>query len=306
MVRAVRLDSYGDVDVLYVGDVEVGDPGPGQVRVQVRAASINPGEAVVRSGAMEAMYPTTFPSGEGTDFAGVVTAVGDGVAEFTAGDEVLGYSWDRSSHAEAVLVPAEQVIAKPAALSWEVAGSLDVAGTTAWAAARAVGAGPGDTVAVSAAAGGVGVFTVQLLKVRGAEVIGIASESNHDWLRSVGVTPVAYGEGLADRIRAVAPGGVDAFIDLFGPEYVELALELGVAKDRIDTVIAFQAAQEHGVKAEGSAAAPGRESLTEIAALVADGRITVPIAATYPLDRVREAFTELAERHTRGKIVLVP
>lgn len=181
-----------------------------------------------------------------------------------------------------------------------------MAGTTAYAAVRAVGAGPGDTVAVSAAAGGVGAITVQLLRTRGAKVVGIASESNGDWLRSVGATPVTYGDGLAERLRAAAPDGIDAFIDCFGPEYVQLAVDLGIAKDRIDTIISFALAGQLGVKAEGSAAASTPEILSEVAGLVADGSITVPITATYPLDRVRDAYTELERRHTRGKIVLIP
>jgi NADPH:quinone reductase len=178
---------------------------------------------------------------------------------------------------------------------------------TAYAAVEAVGAGPGDTVVVSAAAGGVGSVTVQLLMTRGADVIGIASAANHDWLRSVGVTPVSYGDGLAERVQAAAPGGVDAFIDTFGPEYIDLALQLGVAKDRINTIIAFAAAKEYGVKSQGSQSPPDvRAVLAEMAELVANGKITVPIAATYPLSDVRAAFTDLANGHTRGKIVLIP
>jgi NADPH2:quinone reductase len=305
--KAVRLDEYGGIDVLYVADVPRPHPGPGEVVVRVRAAGINPGEAAIRTGALAEQFPATFPSGEGSDLAGVVAEVGDGVASWEEGDEVLGWSHARSSHAEYVSVPEGQLVAKPDGLSWEVAGSLYVAGVTAYAAVRAVGAGPGDTVAVSGAAGGVGSIAVQLLRLRGAAAIGIASEANHEWLRSLGVTPVAYGDGLAERIREVAPSGVDAFIDCFGPEYVRLAVdELGVARDRVDTIIAFQVAEEYGVKAEGSAEATTTDVLAEMAGLVASGQISVPVAATYPLDQVREAFTELEKRHTRGKIVLIP
>jgi NADPH:quinone reductase len=306
MARAVRFDHYGGTEVLYIADVEVGHPPAGEVLVAVRAAGVNPGEASIRKGFLDAMFPATFPSGEGSDLAGVVTEVGEGVTSFAVGDEVLGWSDRRSSHAEYVIVPATQLIRKPPALSWEVAGSLYVAGVTAYAAVRAVGTGPGDTVAVSAAAGGVGCIAVQLAEVRGAKVIGIASPANHEWLASVGVTPVAYGDGLADRIRAAAPAGVDAFMDLFGPEYIQLAVELGVARDRIDTIIAFQAAQEYGVKTEGSSDASTTEVLAELADLVASGRIVVPIAATFPLEQVREAYDEVEKRRTRGKIVLIP
>jgi len=302
----VRFDRYGDRDVLYVDEVEVPPPPPGEVLVEVRAAGVNPGEAAIRSGAMREVFPATFPSGEGSDLAGVVSAVGDGVPGFAPGDEVLGWSERRSSHAEYALVPAAQLIRKPPELSWEVAGSLYVVGCTAYAAVRAVGAGEGDTVAVSAAAGGVGSVVTQLLRVRGATVLGIASERNRDWLAGHGAIPVAYGEGLADRLRAAAPDGIDAFIDLFGPEYVQLAVDLGVPPERIDTIISFAKAQQVGAKAEGSAAASTTEALSEMAGLVASGRIEIPVSAVYPLDRVRDAYAEVEQRHTRGKVVLVP
>jgi NADPH2:quinone reductase len=303
----VQFDTYGDIDVLHLADVEVPLAGSGEVVVAVKAAGTNPGEAAIRNGAAKARFPATFPSGQGSDFAGIVTEVGTGIEGITVGQEVLGWSEKRSSHADYVAVPAGQVIPKPAELPWEVAGSMYVVGVTAIAAVAAVGAGPGDTVAVSAAAGGVGSVTVQLLKVRGADVIGIASQPNHEWLRSVGVTPVEYGDGLADRVRAAAPDGVDAFIDTFSADYVDLALELGVAKDRINTIIAFDAAARLGVKAEGSQSPTDvAAALTEIADIVASGQISVPIAATYPLTHVQAAYTELEKRHTRGKIVLIP
>jgi NADPH:quinone reductase len=307
VARAVRFDTYGDIDVLYLADVEVPLACAGDVVVAVKAAGTNPGEAAIRNGAAKARFPATFPSGQGSDFAGIVTEVGTGIEGVTVGQEVMGWSEKRSSHADYVAVPAGQVVPKPAELSWEVAGSLYVVGVTSIAAVAAVGAGAGDTVVVSAAAGGVGSVTVQLLKVRGADVIGIASEPNHEWLRSVGVTPVGYGDGLADRVRAAAPDGVDAFIDTFGAEYVDLALELGIAKDRINTITAFDAAARLGVKAEGSQSPTDvAAALTEIADIVASGRITVPIAATYPLTDVQAAYTQLEKRHSHGKIVLIP
>ena len=240
-MRAVRFDRYGDRDVLYVADVDVPEPAAGEVLVEVRAAAINPGEASIRKGLLDERFPATFPSGEGTDLAGVVTAVGDGVSEFAPGDEVLGWSWQRSSHADYVTVPASQLVTKPEGLSWEVAGSLNVAGATAWAAVAAVEPQPGETVGVSAAAGGVGSIAVQLLRMRGARVIGIASAANHAWLLAHDVIGVEYGDGLEARVRDAAPDGLDAFVDTFGPEYVDLALALGVAPERIDTVTAFAA-----------------------------------------------------------------
>ena len=306
MARAVRFDRYGDRDVLYVADVAVPEPADGEVVVQVRAAGINPGEAAIRKGALAASFPATFPSGEGSDLAGVVSAIGDGVAEFAVGDDVLGWSWSRSSQAEYVAVPVTQLIRKPARLSWEAAGSLYVVGCTAYAAVRAVGANPGDTVAVSAAAGGVGSVVVQLLRTMGVTVLGIASPPHHEWLAAHGVIPISYGDGLEERLRAAAPNGVDAFIDLFGPQYVQLAVDLGIARDRIETIISREKAQELGTKAEGSGDASTTDVLSLMAELVASGQIEIPIAATYPLEGVRDAFAELEQRHTNGKIVLIP
>jgi NADPH:quinone reductase-like Zn-dependent oxidoreductase len=306
MPKAVRFDEYGGVDVLQVLDIEIPDPARGEVQVAVKAAGVNPSEGAIRSGAVRAIFPATFPSGEGSDLAGVVRAVGKGVEDFLLNDEVLGWSAERSSHAELVNVPVGQLIPKPPALGWAEAGGLYVVGVTALGAARSVDAGPGDTVVVAGAAGGVGSILCQLLKVRGAEVIGIASDSNRGWLESKGVTQVPYGEGLADRIRAAAPDGVDAFIDLFGPEYLELAVELGVPTERIDTIASHVKAMEIGAKTEGGGEATSARNLTIVADLVASGRIEVPIASTYPLGRVREAFEEVEQRHARGKIVLIP
>jgi NADPH:quinone reductase-like Zn-dependent oxidoreductase len=304
--RAVRFDEYGDRDVLYVADIPMPVAGPGQVVVAVKAAGINPGEIAIREGRLHEQFPGSFPSGEGSDLAGVVTGVGEGVDRWAAGDEVLGFSWDRSSHASHVAVPADQLVRKPPGLTWEVAGSLYVAGCTAFAAVRAVDVGPGDTVAVSAAAGGVGSIVVQLLRLRGARVLGIASASNAEWLTAHGVVPVASGDGLADRLRQAADGPIDAFIDLFGPEYVQLAVDLDVSPDRVETIISFAKAAEVGARADGSGTASTPAVLDEMAGLAASGAIEVPIAATFPLDRVADAFGVLEHRHTRGKIVLVP
>lgn len=306
MARAVRFDRYGGPDVLYIADVEVSPPSPGEVIVEVHAAAINPGEAKIRAGVGAERFPATFPSGQGSDLAGVVSALGDGVSQFAVGDEVMGWSWRRSSQAEFVDVPADQLIPKPPALSWEVAGSLYIVGATASAAVSAIGVQPGDTVGVSAAAGGVGSVAVQLLRLDGATVLGIASERQHEWLASKGVIPVAYGDGLGDRLRAAAPDGIDAFIDTYGTEYVQLAIELGVPPGRIDTVIAFEKAAEVGAKTDGSAVGTSTAVLSRLADLAASGAIEIPIAATYPLDQVRAAYEQLAQGHTRGKIVLIP
>jgi NADPH:quinone reductase-like Zn-dependent oxidoreductase len=304
--RAVRFDSYGDRDVLYVANIEMPTPAPGEVVVEVRAAGINPGEISIRRGLLRDRLPSTFPSGQGSDLAGVVTRIGVGVETFGVGDEVLGFSWTRSSQATHVAVPVDQLIRKPRELSWEVAGSLYVAGCTAYAAVRAVDPQEGDVVAVSAAAGGVGSIVVQLLRIKGANVLGIASDANAAWLNDHGAVAVPYGDDLAARLRSAAPDGIDAFIDLFGPEYLQLAVDLGIDPSRIETIISFEKAQEIGAKADGSATASTPEVLTELAGLAAAGAIEIPIADTYPLDRVADAYEELERRHTRGKIVLVP
>jgi len=306
MPQAVRFGHYGGTDVLQVVEVSRPVPGRGQVLVEVKAAGINPGEAKIRSGALAALWPTTFPSGEGSDLAGVVAEAGEDAGEFTAGDEVIGFTDNRASHAEFVLVEADNLVPRPAHVPWEAAGALFVVGTTAYAAVRAVAAGPGDTLVVAGAAGGVGSIAIQLAVNAGATVIGLASEPNHQWLADHGVTPVSYGEGVADRIRAASAGHVDAFIDTVGTGYVELALELGVQPDRIDTIADFAAAAKYGVKVEGNGAAANAGVLAELAAMIDKGQLEIPIAKVYPLTEVQAAYQDLAQGHTRGKIVLRP
>jgi NADPH:quinone reductase-like Zn-dependent oxidoreductase len=306
MPRAVRFDEYGEIDVLEVREVPAPRPGPGEVLVRVAAAGINPGENAIRLGAFHDTWPASFPSGQGSDLAGRIEEVGPDVPSWSAGDEVIGWVDTRASHAELVVVPAGHLVRRDPAVPWEVAGALFVAGTTAHAAVHAVGAGPGDTVVVAGAAGGVGSLAVQLARRAGATVIGLASETNHAWLAGHGVVGVAHGDGVADRIRSAAPGGVDAFIDAFGNGYVDLALGLGVAPARIDTIIDFAAAARTGVRTAGNAESARAEVLDELVKLIAAGELEVPIAATYPLTEVRAAYRQLMQRHTRGKIVLVP
>jgi len=301
----VRFEHYGPVEVLQVVDVERPTPGPGQVLVRVRAAGINPGEASIREGRMAERFPATFPSGQGSDLAGVVEEVGDGVDAFSVGDAVLGFTHDRASHAELVATEADKLVPKPEGVSWEAAGALFVAGSTAFATVRAVGLSAGDTVVISAAAGGVGTLATQLAREAGATVIGLASPEHHDWLERHGAIAVRYGEGAAERIREAA-GTVDAFIDAYGADYVELALELGVAPERIDTIANFAARERYGVKTEGSSSAANADVLRELAARLAAGRLEVPIARVYPLDEVQQAFRQVEARHTLGKIVLRP
>ena len=304
MPKAVQLSAYGGIDQLRIVDAPMPEPKAGEVVVRVVAAGTNPGEIAIREGYLQAMFPKDFPFGQGTDFAGRVDAVGANVTEFAAGDEVLGWTEQRAAQAEYVVIARTQLIAKPPSLDWFRAGSLFVAGTTAVAAVRAVSLRPGDVVAVSGAAGGVGSLAIQLARRAGARVIGIASAESAPFLHSVGAEAVAYGEGLAERLRAIAPQGLDAFIDLFGGGYVDLAVTLGVARDRIDTIIDFAAVQKHGVKSDGSAEAGTRETLASVANLVAWGEIVMPLTAIYPFAALEDAYAELALRKTRGKIVL--
>jgi NADPH:quinone reductase-like Zn-dependent oxidoreductase len=306
MPLAVRFDQYGDVDVLKVLDVPRPVPGTGQVLVSVMAAGINPGESSIRKGLLHDRWPATFPSGQGSDFAGIVEEVGPGVTRFAPGDEVLGFVETRSSHAELVMAESEDLVPRPPEVPWEVAGSLFVAGTTAYAAVRAVNPAHGETVVVSGAAGGVGSLAVQLAVDAGATVLGLASEEHHGWLLGHGVIPLVYGEGVVEPIAEASGGHVDAFIDTFGGGYVKMAVELGVSPQRIDTIVDWAAAQEYGAKTDGNAVAGNAPVLAELVAMIVAGRLEVPIARVYPLAEVRGAFRNLEERHTLGKIVLRP
>jgi NADPH:quinone reductase-like Zn-dependent oxidoreductase len=302
-MKAVRFDEYGDLDVLKVIEVPTPEPGPGQVLVEVRAAGINPGEAKIRAGLLHERFPATFPSGEGSDLAGTVVAMGRGVVGIAEGQEVIGYTDDRASHAERVLVDAGNLTPKPAEVPWDVAGALFVAGATAYAAVRAVSLAAGDTVVVAGATGGVGSIVVQLARLAGATVIGIASRAHHGWLERRGVIPVEYGDGVADRIRQAA-GHFDAFIDTVGKDYVRVALDLGVEPARVDTIVDFAAVAELGVQAQGNAAGASAAVLADLAGLIATDRLEVPIAATFPLADVSEAYRTLERGGLLGKIVL--
>jgi NADPH:quinone reductase-like Zn-dependent oxidoreductase len=307
MPKAVRFDDYGGIEVLQVCDVARPEPGPDQVLVAVRAAGINIGEAKIRAGLLREIFPATFPSGQGSDLAGVVEEVGAGVTGVAVGDEVIGFTNNRASHAEYVLVEAANLTARPPEVPWEVAGALFVAGVTGVATVRAVAPTAGEAVVIAGAGGGVGVFAVQLAVRTGARVIALASERHHAWLRERGAVPVDYGAGVGERITEAADGTpVAAFIDLVGGGYVELALELGIVRDRIDTIVDFPAIEKYGVKGEGGAEAASAATLAELSAAVAAGDLVVPIQRTYPLDDVRAAFTELEAGHVAGKIVLIP
>jgi NADPH:quinone reductase-like Zn-dependent oxidoreductase len=306
MSTAIRFDRYGPADVLKVVEEERPVPGPGQVLVRVKAAGINLGEAKIREGLFHERWPTTFPSGQGSDLAGIVEELGEGVKNVAVGDEVISFTENRASHAALARVEQDDLVPRPANVPWEQAGALFVAGTTAYAAVRAVALREGDTVVISAAAGGVGTIAVQLARLKAARVIGLASEPHHQWLAAHGAIPVSYDEGVAERIRQVAAGPIDAFIDGYGHGYVELALELGVRPERINTIVDFPAVEKHGVKFEGNAAAANADVLAEIARLIDEGQLEIPIANAYPLSDVQAAYRELESGHLLGKIVLKP
>jgi NADPH:quinone reductase-like Zn-dependent oxidoreductase len=304
--RAVVLESFGGPEVLAVGRVPAPQAGAGQIRVRVRAAGLNPMDWVITSDAdTAARFGLNLPCGFGTDYAGVVDQVGDGVTGFAVGDRVFGGALSRAVADYVVIDVAGTVAAggdahhTPDGLDDRTAATLAIAGSTAAAALAVVNSGPGDTLLIGGAGGGVGVFAVQLARIAGARVIGTGSVSSADALRALGAEPVAYGDGLIERVRALAPDGVTAAVDLYGTETVQAARELGVPDARITTI----AAQVDGITpANGANAAPG--AIDEIARLVASGRLRVPIAASYPMERIREAVELQAGRHVHGKVVI--
>ncbi|MFJ2239356.1 NADP-dependent oxidoreductase [Streptomyces sp. NPDC087859] len=303
MPRAVKFSRYGGPEVLEIAQVPRPVPGPGEVLVRVAVAPVNPGEAGIRQGVFADMWPAAFPEGQGNDFAGWVADLGTGVADFSVGDEVIGYL-PRAAQADYVVSPARLLTLKPSDISFETAAPLSAVGVTAWAAVNAVGVGATDTVVVSAAAGGVGSLAAQLARLRGATVIGTAGPDNADFLRSLDVIPVQHGPGLTDRLRAAAPGGIDAFIDTFGQGNVDAAIALGVAPHRINTIADGRAVARYGVRHEAQEDAFSPQVVAELASLVAKGLLVVPISRIYPLEQVQDAYRHVQQRHTRGKIVL--
>ncbi|MER5785542.1 NADP-dependent oxidoreductase [Streptomyces mobaraensis] len=304
MSKAVRYRRFGGPDVLEVQEIPEPHPAPDEVRVRVTAAGLNPMDwQITTQPDMAARFGITLPAGFGSDFAGVVDEVGTHATGFTTGDRVYGAAIGRSV-AEFVLVktPAATLWPTPEGVSDEVAGVLPVSGLTAAAALDAIGVHAGDTVLIGGAAGGVGVFAVQLAKLTGARVLGTASQSTFAFLHGLGAEPVAYGPGLTERVRALAPEGITAATDLFGRDAAETALELGVAPERI-SVVADGPAPPPGVHKAGALdARPG--TLERITDAIRSNEITVPIAATFPIERIREAVTMQAQRHVHGKIVI--
>src|SRR4051812_39587100 len=304
--RAVRFESFGGPEALTIREVPVPQAGSGQIRVRVTAAGPNPMDWFMTSDAeTAARFGLSLPCGFGTDYAGVVDQVGAGVTGFAVGNRVFGGALSRAV-ADHVVVDVAGTIAAggdahgtPDGVDDRTAAALAIAGCTAAAAVAVVAPGPGDTVLVGGAGGGVGVFAVQLARLAGARVIGTGSASSADALRALGAEPVTYGDGLVDRVRALAPGGVTAAMDLHATDTARAARELGVPDERITTI----AGLVDGITpANGANAAPG--AIEEIAGLVAAGRLRVPIAAHFPVEKIREAVELQAGRHVHGKVVI--
>lgn len=302
-MRRVQFDRLGGPEVLEVVEVEPPHPGPGEVRVHVRAAGLNPLDAKIFEGRPTANPHTIeFPSGNGGDFAGSIDELGAGVTSLALGEAVFG---GRQFHAQAdfVVVSAERLVRTPGGLDVIVAGALDGVGRTAWASTASLSLTPDDVVFVSAAAGGVGVLACQLALRSGATVIGSASEQNHDFLRDLGVIPVRYGPTLIDELRDAAPAGLTAALDNNGRESVDAALAAGAPPNRINTIADYAAPKDYGVGFVGGSAA-GPAELEQLAILIAAGEIMLPIDSVFPLERVSEAYERLIAGHVRGKIVL--
>lgn len=303
MPLAVQFSSYGTTDGLRAVQMRPPTPGPGQVRLAVRAAGVNPFDWKVLLGWMRDQVPLDLPAGLGSDVAGIVDAVGEGVSEFSIGDEVLGSSITPSFAQFALADPANLTL-KPADVPWPVAGSLSGAGGTALNVVDRLKVSEGETLLIHAAAGGVGTFAVQIAVARGVRVIGTAGERNHGLLHEFGAIPVSYGEGLVDRVRAVAPDGVDAVLDASGRGEIPDSIELAGGPDRVLTIAAFDAADK-GVQIHLGRAAETRE-LRALLDLVEVGRLRVPVSRTYGLTEVGAALDASHAGHVSGKIVIVP
>jgi NADPH:quinone reductase-like Zn-dependent oxidoreductase len=303
-MKAAAFETAGPPEVLRLLEVPAPQAGPGQVRVRVKAAGVQPYDAAVRGGWQPPGAPRLSPGIPGNEFAGVIDQVGEGVRGFSAGDPVLGFT-TLTAYAEYVVVPDGQVARKPDGVPWEVAGALTSGVQTADIALENLAVGPGDTLLVHGAAGSVGTAAVQIARSRGARVIGTARADNHDYLRTLGAEPVEYGPGLADRVRALAPEGVTAALDGAGGDALEVSLDLVEDRSRILTLVEHAKAEELGVRVVVGERLATR--LAHYANLYAEGTFTFLIRRTYDLADAAQAHKEIETGHGRGKLaILVP
>jgi NADPH:quinone reductase-like Zn-dependent oxidoreductase len=300
-MKAVQFAEYGDPDVLRLVEVDEPHAGPGQIRVRVRAAGVNPVDWKVRSGMMAQDKTLASPRGLGSDVAGVVDEVGDGVSGPAVDDEVFGFAVS-GGYAQYALM--ENFAGKPPAMSWAEAAGLPVAVETAVRTLDLLGLKAGQTILVNGAAGGVGVAATQFARARGASVIGTASERNHEFLRSLGATPVSYGEGLVERVRAVAPDGVDLALDAAGHGGLADLIALTGSPDNVVTIADFSAPQ-YGVRVTTGQEGRAFHALDQAAQLYTEDRFAMPVARTLPLTQAAEAHRLSQDGHVRGKLVLV-
>jgi NADPH:quinone reductase-like Zn-dependent oxidoreductase len=300
-MRAVVFDRYGPPEVLRVVELPDPEPGPGQVRIRVWAAGVQPFDVGVRRGEMTRV-PVRFPQTIGQEYSGVIDRLGPGAAEagLEVGTAVLG-STMLDGNASLLAVPMENVVAKPEELDFATAAGLVAASQTASGALRELRVGAGDVLLVHAAAGSVGTVAVQLARLAGATVIGTASPGNHDYLRRLGAIPVAYGDGLVEAVRATGEAPTAA-LDAAGGDAIGQSVELGIEPDRIGTIVDDRAAAAHGTRVVRAGRSP--ERLAEVIALAARGVLTMPVRA-YPLSEVAAAHAAVESRHGRGKVVLV-
>ena len=307
-MKAIQFDAYGGTEVLHAVDVAEPHPAATQVRVRVHAVGVNPMELKIRSGAMKDFMPTTFPATPGMELAGTIDEVGSGVTDWTVGDEVYGWS-DTGAYAEHAL--ASQVVRKPAGLAWDAAAATPVAADTAQRVLTQLAVTTGDTVLIHGGAGVVGAMAVQLAILRGARVVASASPADQDYVRSLGATPVTYGDGLAERIAALklpardgAPHGIDAVLDAAGKGALPVSIELRGGKTRIVT-IADMGAQALGIPfSAGQASDRNLPALEANGKLVAAGKLEVAVGARFPLANARQAQDQVAAGGQRGKVIL--
>ncbi|WP_371783675.1 NADP-dependent oxidoreductase [Streptosporangium subroseum] len=303
MSLAIRYARYGGPDVLTLDEVSIPEPGPGEVRVAVRAAGVNGIDWKLRRGFLDRGQLAGGPVGTGVEFAGIVDALGAGVRDWSVGQAVFGHA-SSGAVATHVTTASESLLAKPDWLSFEQAASMPVAAETAYRCLRQLDVKEGQTLLVHAVAGGVGLVAAQLARARGVEVVGTASPVHHAFLRELGVRPVTYGDGLAERVRAAAPEGVDAVLDGSGRDVLALSVELTGDAERVVTIADGRAA-EYGVRfSTGADRAPLSEVFAEVFPLMEWGALRMPIERTFPLERAADAYRLSEEGHLRGKIVI--